>query len=173
MTLDRDRLKKLPVPSLDPSFNLKKLVTPHAFEGTQTTGAKLGTDGNQPITYRTRPGTTKFTHYQNSTVTSDDGGVELSPVPPSYRSTHLEAAGSYHVQVSQPLTNRLVAPVNTDIKKAKDLDDAWKNIKMAQDEKFADKFREDMLIARCWEIWRQGFLWILVCLHLLYQCFSY
>lgn len=52
---------------------------------------------------------------------------------------------------------RLSAP-----KERKNLDDAWKNIKMEQDEKYADDFRNDMLLTRCWEIWRQGFQWIMV-----------
>ncbi len=42
-------------------------------------------------------------------------------------------------------------------------DDAWKKIKMAQDEKEADRFREDRLVERCWEVWKQGFQWIIVC----------
>ncbi|THG95070.1 hypothetical protein EW026_g6516 [Hermanssonia centrifuga] len=40
-------------------------------------------------------------------------------------------------------------------------DDAWKKIKMAQDEKEADRFREDRLVERCWEVWKQGFQWII------------
>ncbi|ESK93040.1 spindle pole body duplication -related protein [Moniliophthora roreri MCA 2997] len=40
-------------------------------------------------------------------------------------------------------------------------EDAWKKIKMAQDEKEADRFRDDRLLERCWDIWKQGFTWIM------------
>jgi protein SFI1 len=39
-------------------------------------------------------------------------------------------------------------------------DEAWKNIRMAQDEKEADRFRDEKLIERCWDIWRQGLQWV-------------
>lgn len=42
-------------------------------------------------------------------------------------------------------------------------DDAWNKIKMATDEKEADRFREDRLQERCWEVWKQGYQWIVVC----------
>lgn len=70
---------------------------------------------------------------------SDDDGFPLSPL------------------LLGPHMTRLSAP-----KERKNLDDAWKNIKMEQDEKYADDFRNDMLLTRFWEIWRQGFQWIMV-----------
>ncbi|TCD64438.1 hypothetical protein EIP91_004083 [Steccherinum ochraceum] len=39
-------------------------------------------------------------------------------------------------------------------------DDAWLKVKMAQDERTADQFREDRLVERCWEVWKQGYQWI-------------
>ncbi|KAI0693271.1 hypothetical protein BC835DRAFT_1354288 [Cytidiella melzeri] len=39
-------------------------------------------------------------------------------------------------------------------------EDAWNKIKMAQDEKEADRFREERLQERCWEVWKQGHQWI-------------
>ena len=41
-------------------------------------------------------------------------------------------------------------------------EDAWKKIRMAQDEKEADRFREDRLVERCWQVWKQGYEWIIV-----------
>lgn len=41
-------------------------------------------------------------------------------------------------------------------------EDAWARIREAQDEKEADKFREDKLIERCWDVWKQGYDWIVV-----------
>jgi protein SFI1 len=39
-------------------------------------------------------------------------------------------------------------------------DQAWNNIRMAQDEKEADRFRDERLVERCWDIWRQGLQWV-------------
>lgn len=41
-------------------------------------------------------------------------------------------------------------------------EDAWKKIKMARDEEDADKFRDDKLLERCWEIWLLGYQWLIV-----------
>jgi hypothetical protein len=41
-------------------------------------------------------------------------------------------------------------------------DDAWDKIKVVQDERHAKEFHEDKLIDRCWEVWRQSFVWIRV-----------
>lgn len=49
-------------------------------------------------------------------------------------------------------------------------DDAWKKIKMAQDETVADQFREDRLVERCWEVWKQGYQWIIVCPSAGHEC---
>ncbi|KAJ7582773.1 hypothetical protein C8J56DRAFT_955676 [Mycena floridula] len=40
-------------------------------------------------------------------------------------------------------------------------EDAWKKIKISGDEKAADKFRQDRLVERCWDVWRQGYEWII------------
>ncbi|KAI0093593.1 hypothetical protein BDY19DRAFT_989156 [Irpex rosettiformis] len=39
-------------------------------------------------------------------------------------------------------------------------DDAWNKIKMARDEEEADRFREERLVERCFEVWKQGYQWI-------------
>ena len=95
----------------------------------------------------------------------------ISPVPPSYKSTPFAsvlpiAQRSENSELTQSnLTLKVALPikqVTSQPKERKNLDDAWKNIKMEQDEQYADNFRNDMLISRCWEIWRQGFEWIMV-----------
>ncbi|KAF9480103.1 hypothetical protein BDN70DRAFT_877988 [Pholiota conissans] len=104
---------------------------------------------------------------------SDDEGASSSPIPPSYKSTALDSTlplqpRSRIRKTEKPVVltdairhNRQIPSIPKDKpKQPVDLDDAWKNIKMQQDEEFADKFRDDMLVARCWEMWRQGFLWI-------------
>jgi protein SFI1 len=41
-------------------------------------------------------------------------------------------------------------------------DEAWNKIQMVRDEEEADRFREDVLIDRCWDVWKKGLLWIRV-----------
>lgn len=104
--------------------------------------------------------------------TSDtDSRGRISPVPPSYKSTPFASVLpiSQRIEESEPNQSNSTLKVVLPIKQAagqpkerKNLDDAWKNIKMEQDEKYADNFRNDMLLTRCWEIWRQGFQWIVV-----------
>lgn len=114
------------------------------------------------------------TKFSAPTLGTDDDEESSSPVPPSYKSTVLDATlvippqrrgtGLPKLPVStgpDPFLRKVLV-VPKEPRKVVNLDDAWKNIRLEQDEKVADKFREDMLIARCWEIWRQGFTWITV-----------
>ncbi|KAI0273395.1 hypothetical protein BC834DRAFT_921486 [Gloeopeniophorella convolvens] len=43
-----------------------------------------------------------------------------------------------------------------------DEDDAWNKIRMAQDEKIADRLYNERLLERCLEVWKQGSQWITV-----------
>jgi protein SFI1 len=52
-------------------------------------------------------------------------------------------------------------------------DDAWTKIKMLQDEKEADRFREDRLVETCWAVWKSGFDWIIVRFFVYYVTPSY
>ena len=107
-----------------------------------------------------------------SSITSDtDSRGRISPVPPSYKSTPFASVlpivqRSENSELNQSnSTLKVVLPIKqaaSQPKERKNLDDAWKNIKMEQDEQYADNFRNDMLLTRCWEIWRQGFQWIKV-----------
>lgn len=97
---------------------------------------------------------------------SDSEHDSTVPIPPPYKS--IPSDRTYQPlpkQISSlsVVSNNIVDTPSVDKKaKAIDLEDAFKNIKLEQDEKFADKFREDVLLARCWEMWRQGFIWITV-----------
>ena len=105
-----------------------------------------------------------------SLTTSEDG--DLSPVPPSYKSTVVEPTlpaaplrtnkGRYSQTESLFSGKKIVSVPKGRPKPTVDLDEAWKNIKMEQDEKYADEFRDNLLLTRCWDIWRQGYLWIIV-----------
>ncbi len=114
--------------------------------------------------------------HSSASPDSEDDGVSSSPVPPSYKSTAFDLTPPVPAQHQIARRERAILPsthtaphrpipqILREKTRVVDVDDAWKNVKMEQDEKFADKFREDMLLARCWEMWRQGFLWITVSL---------
>ena len=104
-------------------------------------------------------------------LTSDTDSGRISPVPPSYKSTPFASVLPKAQRIDKSELNqsntalKVVLPIKqaaSQPKERKNLDNAWKNIKMEQDEKYADNFRNDMLLTRCWEIWRQGFHWIVV-----------
>ncbi|EJD06031.1 uncharacterized protein FOMMEDRAFT_145354 [Fomitiporia mediterranea MF3/22] len=42
-----------------------------------------------------------------------------------------------------------------------DEEDTWKKLRMIRDEKEADKFREVMLIERCWGVWKGSLQWLI------------
>lgn len=102
-----------------------------------------------------------------STTISDDG--EMSPVPPSYKSTIVESTlptvplRTKKGKSPQILFSgqKIFSVPKERLKPTVDLDEAWKNIKLEQDEKYADEFRDNLLLTRCWDIWRQGYLWII------------
>ncbi|KAF8959025.1 hypothetical protein BDZ97DRAFT_1923172 [Flammula alnicola] len=149
---------------------LSKFGVMNAFRGsekTTTVEKKFQLDAKEFPILASIAERAKSIKHTSPTITSDEG-ANSSPVPPSYKSTVFDSTMPtlpLH-QIPKPekihsmFTARKTASVPHEKRKAVDLDDAWKNIRLEQDEKFADKFREDMLVARCWEMWRQGFLWI-------------
>ena len=116
-----------------------------------------------------------------STTMSEDG--DISPVPPSYKSTIVEPTlldvPSRKNREKIPQADSLFSGKSKfSVPKERpkptiDLDEAWKNIKMEQDEKYADEFRENLLLMRCWDIWRQGYRWIIVSDGFLNEVFNF
>ncbi|KAG2158311.1 uncharacterized protein EDB93DRAFT_1120813 [Suillus bovinus] len=103
-----------------------------------------------------------------------DGGdvpVSLSTTPPSYRAAVAtpvpqKARGQIILRASSPIQNP-VAVDAIEFTKGRarkgsviNEDEAWQKIKMSRDEEDADKFREDKLLERCWEIWVLGYQWL-------------
>jgi protein SFI1 len=98
--------------------------------------------------------------------------ASISTTPPSYRAAARDPVirrynvAPHSVQISRPLstpiqtTPRYTALVKERRGSVVNEDEAWNKIKMIRDEKEADRFREDKLVERCWEVWKQGFLWI-------------
>ncbi|KAI0064613.1 hypothetical protein BV25DRAFT_1852514 [Artomyces pyxidatus] len=98
----------------------------------------------------------------------------LSSVPPSYKDTTRTAA-PLSMRPRRNTSRQTVFPSTSPPKPATgglthppdrkgsiiNEDDAWNKIRMAQDEKEADRFREEKLLERCWDVWKQGFDWII------------
>ena len=118
--------------------------------------------------------------WEGTSDTTDGVVVSPSNTPPSYRATVRTGPPSKSAAVEH--RNHLVPRAPSPIKLPKpephvqptlpqsrerkgsviNEEDAWKKIKMARDEADADKFRDDKLLERCWEIWLLGYQWLIV-----------
>ncbi|KAJ6630747.1 hypothetical protein B0H10DRAFT_1982710 [Mycena sp. CBHHK59/15] len=110
------------------------------------------------------------------TETSDATEYHAAPstTPPSYRAALREPL-PVKKQILNQTGRSVIRPTSTSLTTARQLvaqarerkgsvineDDAWNKIKMLQDERHADRFRQDRLLERCWEVWKQGFQWII------------
>lgn len=66
------------------------------------------------------------------------------PAPPSYHSTPKSA-------LRPPRKDSVIND-----------EDAWNKIKVSRDEKLADRFRDDHILERWWDMWKRAYEWILV-----------
>lgn len=111
--------------------------------------------------------------WEEMSDTTDDGDVpgSLSTTPPSYRAAVAtpvpqKARSQPIVRASSPIKNPVaVNAIEFTGGRARkgsviNEDEAWQKIKMSRDEEDADKFREDKLLERCWEIWVLGHQWL-------------
>ncbi|KAF9457172.1 hypothetical protein BDZ94DRAFT_1273913 [Collybia nuda] len=90
--------------------------------------------------------------------TSTRNSRYLIPVSPSMHSkTILDTPSKI---VSSATARKVVAMARERKGSVVNEEDAWKKIKMQRDEKDADDFRSDRILERCWEVWKQGFVWI-------------
>lgn len=100
-----------------------------------------------------------------------------STVPPSYGAAVREAPilkptpsiQRTRAQIERPLsapgsTKATNAPVQPRERRKSMIneEDAWSKVKMLQDEREADQFREEKLVEKCWAVWRSGFEWLIV-----------
>ncbi|KAJ7172530.1 hypothetical protein C8R46DRAFT_1086306 [Mycena filopes] len=112
----------------------------------------------------------------SETETSDATEHRTAPstTPPSYRAalrepllskrqliTATEAAPKRPTSSSLATARQIVAQARERKGSVVNEDDAWKKIKMLQDERDADAFRQDRLVERCWGVWKEGFQWII------------
>ncbi|KZT68998.1 hypothetical protein DAEQUDRAFT_765781 [Daedalea quercina L-15889] len=113
-------------------------------------------------------------------VITGESGIPPSTIPPSYGAavrsdtpmrptahplSRLAAKGFLSRPASpSPILHTITQPTTAEAERrihAINEDDAWKKIKEAQDYKEADRFREDKLVERCWDVWKQGYQWII------------
>lgn len=119
--------------------------------------------------------------------TTTDTTTQVSSIPPPYRAAVRDASipfkekgkerekgipGLETVVVSrrlspvppvQPLSKPLssVPPIERRGSMV-EVEDPFEKIKRERDEREADHFRNDRLVERCYDVWKQGYLWILV-----------
>jgi protein SFI1 len=92
----------------------------------------------------------------------------LTSTPPL--SPHKPASRATPVSTRQPVIPR-VPMISTPFKSLADLrtpnsreDDAWSKVRVEQDERSADQFRNTGLLQRCFDVWKQGYDWVIVSL---------
>ncbi|KAI5122945.1 hypothetical protein M0805_006826 [Coniferiporia weirii] len=65
------------------------------------------------------------------------------------------------VQIARALPSRAInKPVPTQENSFND-EDTWKRVRMSRDEREADRFREVLLLERCWQVWKGSLQWLL------------
>ncbi|KAG5646652.1 hypothetical protein DXG03_002642 [Asterophora parasitica] len=114
-----------------------------------------------------------------SSDSEDNHAPSTSTTPPSYRAATRSARPTSKASASRLLQSPVIgaltpAPVIAPATARKAVaiarerrgsvvneEDAWNKIRMQRDEVEADQFRKDRLMERCWEVWKQGFQWIL------------
>ena len=113
-----------------------------------------------------------------TSVASEDNGTP-STNPPSYKTTDKEAIPIStrrvgHVQSSQRTGMNSKGPMNASaarraVAAARERkgsvvneNEAWKKIQAERDEKEAQLFYQDKLLEHCWEMWKNGYKWVIV-----------
>lgn len=99
-------------------------------------------------------------------------GAATRDVEPPLQSSPLRALAKAHSKTTEPSPVPLApqpvpAAARAAILQARERrggvlneDEAWKKIRMARDEEEADRFREDKLLERYWDVWRATYQWV-------------
>ncbi|KAG0705973.1 hypothetical protein DFH29DRAFT_996399 [Suillus ampliporus] len=148
-------------PTSRPSNN----ILPPALTRVSTPRPQTGA-GHRPVVWEETSDTTDGCDVPGS----------LSITPPSYRAAMgnnniatpipVNARGQQILRASSPIKYPIAANPTEFTKRRErkgsviNEDEAWKKIRMSRDEEDADKFREDKLLERCWEIWVLGYQWL-------------
>jgi len=87
----------------------------------------------------------------------------LSPYKPAARPTPASARQPvlHHVPTN-PVPFKSLTDLRTPRPRATDEDDVWSKVRVEQDERSADQFRNMRLLQRCFDVWKQGYDWVIV-----------
>lgn len=88
---------------------------------------------------------------------SKDKGKEKEVAPPSFK-----RITAYQTSSPMPPVQTLSKPTRERRGSAVETEDPFEKIKRERDEEVADRFRSDRLLERCYEVWKQGYEWIIV-----------
>ncbi|EGO20886.1 hypothetical protein SERLADRAFT_452027 [Serpula lacrymans var. lacrymans S7.9] len=129
---------------------LHSRVLPNVIPSRTTTSNGLVSNVNlnlrNPIlsNVRSKEAVTPITRpWDETSDMTEDIVPSISTTPPSYGAATRDLIGQ---------RERRGSAINED--------DAWNKVKMIRDEQDADRFREEKLLERCWDVWRQGYEWI-------------
>jgi protein SFI1 len=89
----------------------------------------------------------------------------LSPHKPTARPTPTPASArkpiSHHVPTN-PTPYRSLVDLHTPKPRTADEDNAWSKVRVEQDERTADRYRNTRLLQRSFDVWKQGYDWVIV-----------
>lgn len=152
----------------------RRQPSPSQMTATTSNSVDIGKfSAPQPVPIRPMRHVSRWPSRDSETI---DAAESISTTPPSYKTTARDVKSSIAVpkvaparaksQIETYAPSSRIAPVDPPRAQPKrasviDEDNAWNKIKMAQDEREADLFREERLVERCWEVWKQGLDWII------------
>ncbi|THH07437.1 hypothetical protein EW145_g3380 [Phellinidium pouzarii] len=90
-----------------------------------------------------------------------------SSTPPPFEALSAMKKPVLHVRHDTPFTHPYIPPAKIVDKQSPPKDNSlneeetWKRVRMCRDEKEADRFREVLLLERCWQVWKGGLQWLI------------
>lgn len=148
-----------------------------------TLGLDVGSNPGYPPSSTLAPSKSTGWRWLDRDPDIDKSVPFLTSTPPL--SPHKPAARLTPASARQPLLHHVLtnsAPYKslTDLRTPKprtaDEDDAWSKVRVEQDELSADQFRNTRLLQRCFDVWKQGYDWVIVrfllglCAHAVQSC---
>ncbi|KAH8833803.1 hypothetical protein DL96DRAFT_1578456 [Flagelloscypha sp. PMI_526] len=140
---DSELLPSAPIVQHTPLF-------PPAHRTQRRIGRYAASDQTDDDVLRTKPPS-----YQ-----SNDRGTETASSSPSLHVKKLPVSRPTRLFLAPPDPSRI--PPSNQERRGSILneEDAWNKVKIVRDEQIAVQFYEDRLTERCWDVWKQGALWI-------------
>ena len=134
-----------------------------------TLGLDVGSNPGYPASSTLAPSKSTGWHWMDRDPDIDKSVPFLTSTPPL--SPHKPASRPTPSSARQPVLHRALtnsAPYKslTDLRTPKprtaDENDVWSKVRVEQDERSADQFRNMRLRQRCFDVWKQGYDWVIV-----------